>query len=235
MLKPSTTSIISHLCVNYLSPPLSNMSAQDWNIHDPDLSSLGLEQCQELREHLLQRFGNETDALVIVSPMRRTIQTALLSLDWLIKKGVHIQADARWQGSSIANLKAEFPSVDFSTVDSVYPDKTSLSGAEYAFTKEAILRRARAGIRSIHERKEKLIFVVSHSGFLRLGVTGHWFFNGDYRMFELDKDERIDQPPKLRQLESTLRGGLGKSWTDPVVIGSGLPAPEIYPEDKTGS
>ncbi|KDN63913.1 putative phosphoglycerate mutase, partial [Colletotrichum sublineola] len=216
----------------------------DWNIHDPDLSSLGLEQCQELRENLLQRFGNETDALIIVSPMRRTIQTALLSLDWLIKKGVHIQADARWQensakpcdtGSSVANLTAEFPSVDFSTVDRVYPDKISLAGAEYAFTKEAILRRARAGVSSLRDRKETLIFVVSHSGFLRLGVTGYWFFNGDYRMFELDEDERTDKPPKLRQLESTLSGGLGKSWIDPVIIGSGLPAPQIYPEETASS
>ncbi|KAK2043204.1 phosphoglycerate mutase [Colletotrichum somersetense] len=206
----------------------------DWNIHDPDLSPLGLEQCEELREHLLQRFGNATDALIIVSPMRRTIQTALLSLDWLIKRGVHIQADARWQensakpcdtGSSIANLKVEFPSVDFSTVDCVYPDKMSLAGADYAFTKEAILRRARAGLCSIRERQEKLVFVVSHSGFLRLGVTGYWFFNGDYRMFELDEGEGIDEPPKLRQLESTLNGGL--------VIGSGLPAPGTYPEDTT--
>ncbi|OHW99404.1 phosphoglycerate mutase [Colletotrichum incanum] len=225
----------------------------DWNIHDPDLSSLGLEQCQELREHLLQRFGNETDALIIVSPMRRTIQTALLSLDWLIKKGVRIQADARWQGiidqaegnsnsakpcdtgSSIANLKAEFSNVDFSTVDPVYPEKTSLAGAKYAFTREAILRRAQACIHSLCERKEKLVFVVSHSGFLRLGVTGYWFFNGDYRMFELDEDERTGQPPKLRQLEATLSGGLGKSRTDPVVIGFELPVPETPAEDKANS
>ncbi|KAK1961104.1 phosphoglycerate mutase-like protein [Colletotrichum sublineola] len=234
---PQTIVLIRH------AQALHNVD-QDWNIHDPDLSSLGLEQCQELRENLLQRFGNETDALIIVSPMRRTIQTALLSLDWLIKKGVHIQADARWQensakpcdtGSSVANLTAEFPSVDFSTVDRVYPDKISLAGAEYAFTKEAILRRARAGVSSLRDRKETLIFVVSHSGFLRLGVTGYWFFNGDYRMFELDEDERTDKPPKLRQLESTLSGGLGKSWIDPVIIGSGLPAPQIYPEETASS
>ncbi|KAK1983131.1 phosphoglycerate mutase [Colletotrichum cereale] len=234
---PQTVVLIRH------AQALHNVD-QDWNIHDPDLSSLGLEQCQELRDDLLQRFGDETDALIIVSPMRRTIQTALLSLDWLIKKGVRIQADARWQensakpcdtGSSIANLEAEFPNVDFSTVDRVYPDKTSLAGAEYAFTKEAILRRAREGVCSIRERKENFIFVVSHSGFLRLGVTGYWFFNGDYRMFELDEDKGTDQAPKLRQLKSTLSGGLGKSWTDPVAIGSGLPAPETPPEGRIGS
>lgn len=36
--------------------------------------------------------------LIVVSPMRRTVQTALHSLDWLIEKKVPIQADAIWQG-----------------------------------------------------------------------------------------------------------------------------------------
>ncbi|KAF4837024.1 putative phosphatase [Colletotrichum tropicale] len=207
----------------------------NYSIHDPELSSLGVEQCKELRQNLSQNFADETDAIIIVSPMRRTIQTALLSLDWLIKNGVPIQADARWQensakpcdtGSSIAELSVEFPSVDFSSVDPVYPDKTSPAGAQYSYTKEAILGRARSSINSIYERKEKLVFVVSHAGFLRLGVTGHWFFNGDYRAFELYKGDEADSNPELRQLQSTVSGGLGKSWTDPVVIGSDLPVLE---------
>lgn len=36
--------------------------------------------------------------LIITSPMRRTLQTALGTVDWLIEKGVKIQADACWQG-----------------------------------------------------------------------------------------------------------------------------------------
>lgn len=36
--------------------------------------------------------------LIVVSPMRRTIQTALRSVDWLLEKGIPIQADASWQG-----------------------------------------------------------------------------------------------------------------------------------------
>ncbi|TQN67163.1 Phosphatase [Colletotrichum shisoi] len=176
--------------------------------------------------------------------MRRTIQTALLSLDWLIEKGVRIQADARWQensakpcdtGSSVDDLRAEFAKVDFSAVDPVYPDKTSPRGAKYAFTKEAILERARSGVQDIREHKEKLILVVSHSGFLRLGVTGHWFFNGDYRVFELDECNEPGQQPKLKQLEATLNGGLGKSWPDPVVIGSDLPIPDAPPQGKRHS
>jgi hypothetical protein len=36
--------------------------------------------------------------LIVTSPMRRTIQTAFGALDWLIDKGIKIEADARWQG-----------------------------------------------------------------------------------------------------------------------------------------
>ncbi|OHE94229.1 phosphoglycerate mutase [Colletotrichum orchidophilum] len=222
----------------------SDIIPQDWNLHDPDLSSLGLEQCQELKENLSQRFGNEENAVIIVSPMRRTIQTALLSLDWLIKKGMPIQADARWQensakpcdtGSTIVDLKVEFPSIDFSTVDPVYPNKTPPTGIQYAFTKEAILDRAQSALQSIYERKEKLVFVVSHSGFLRAGVTGHWFFNADYRIFEFEHCQEPEKPFQLRQAESTSSGGLGKSRTESVVIGSELPVPEIPPVIKPSS
>ncbi|KAJ0295437.1 hypothetical protein COL516b_012589 [Colletotrichum fioriniae] len=180
---------------------------------------------------LHNRFADETDAIIIVSPMRRTIQTALLSLDWLIKKGVPIQADARWQGSTIADLKVEFPGVDFSTVDPIYPNKTLPAGALYAFNREAILGRGQSGLQNVYERKEKLVFIVSHSGFLRAGVTGYWFFNADYRIFEFEKSGTPGKSYQLQQVESTLSGGLGKSRTEPVVIGSELPpASETPPQ-----
>ncbi|KXH31726.1 phosphoglycerate mutase [Colletotrichum nymphaeae SA-01] len=231
--------LMMSLPANFIVASQSNTTLQDWNIHDPDLSSLGLSQCQELKENLSQRFADETDAIIIVSPMRRTIQTALLSLDWLTKKGVPIQADARWQensakpcdtGSTIADLKVEFPGVDFSTVDPIYPNKTPPAGAQYAFNREAILGRGQSGLQSIFERKEKLVFVVSHSGFLRAGVTGYWFFNADYRVFEFERSGAPGKPFQLQQADSTLSGGLGKSRTEPVVIGSELaPASETTP------
>lgn len=40
----------------------------------------------------------ERAELIVVSPMRRTLQTALLGLDWLVKKGVPLRPDAGWQG-----------------------------------------------------------------------------------------------------------------------------------------
>lgn len=40
----------------------------------------------------------ERAELIVVSPMRRTLQTALLGLDWLVEKGVPLRPDAGWQG-----------------------------------------------------------------------------------------------------------------------------------------
>lgn len=81
--------------------------AQDHSIHDPPLTDLGLEQCAALRASLLERYGadgslppREEDIAVIVSPMRRTLQTATLALDWLLDRGVRFEASADWQGTS---------------------------------------------------------------------------------------------------------------------------------------
>ncbi|KAL2753969.1 hypothetical protein ACRALDRAFT_1081205 [Sodiomyces alcalophilus JCM 7366] len=186
--------------------------------------------CEELRKNLAERFADVRDAAIIVSPMRRTIQTALLSLDWLFERGTPMQADARWQensakpcdtGSPLSALAKEFPVVDYSTLDPVYPDKTSPAGAKYAYTRQAILSRGQSCLESLRQRPEKYIFVVSHSGFLRLGLTGYWFFNADYRVFDLESDG------SLKQWESTISGGLKKSLTEPVELGSELPEEDV--------
>jgi hypothetical protein len=39
--------------------------------------------------------------LIVVSPLKRCIQTAFGSLGWLIDAGVPIIADADWQGTSV--------------------------------------------------------------------------------------------------------------------------------------
>lgn len=126
-------------------------------------------------------------------------------------------------------LAAEFPTVDFSGVDPVYPDKSSPAGSQYFPTRAAVVARGQSCLRSLHQRREKWVIVVSHSGFLRMGVTGWWFFNGDYRIFDFAGNPGADAPLRLLQWESTLSGGLGHSWTEPVEIGAGLPEDENEP------
>ncbi|KAF4125959.1 Broad specificity phosphatase PhoE [Geosmithia morbida] len=195
-----------------------------------------IHNCSALRQNIYDRFGNQirdiSDAAIIASPMHRTLQTAEIVTGWLVDRGVKIVANADWQakdcsensdkpcdtGSPIIKLESEFPAVDFSTVDPVWPDKTTAQGKRYAYTRPAILARGRQCLEDLYRRPEKFIFVVSHSAFLRLGVTGYKWMNGDYRIFTLEEDG--SGIVKLRQDNTTLSGGLGMSPSEPVELGS---------------
>ncbi|KAI1389303.1 phosphoglycerate mutase-like protein [Hypoxylon trugodes] len=212
-------------------------ATQDFTIPDPDLTEEGYEQCADLRKNLIENPLAQQAELIVVSPLRRTVQTALRSLDWLIEKGVKVEADASWQensaslcdtGSPVEKLVEEFPAVDFSGVDPIFPDKTSPAASQYHFTKTAILARAQTALKRLYERPEKIIIVVSHSAFLRVAVSGYWYFNADYRIFDFAPRNEASDLYKLKQHESTevKGGGLGRSWIDPVIMGSELPVEE---------
>lgn len=131
----------------------------------------------------------------------------------------------------------EFPNVDFSKVDPVFPDKTSPAASHYHFTKEAILARAQASLKKLYERPEKVIVVVSHSAFLRLAVSNYWYFNADYRIFDFAPRTGPEDRYSLQQHESTMvkGGGLGRSWIDPIVLGSELPSEDPDAEGNGNS
>jgi broad specificity phosphatase PhoE len=60
----------------------------DWTIRDAPLTELGKQQCLELQESLKNsEIGNKVERIV-VSAQRRTLQTATIGLDYLIKKGI---------------------------------------------------------------------------------------------------------------------------------------------------
>ncbi|CAH0050560.1 unnamed protein product [Clonostachys solani] len=207
---------------------------QDSSIHDPSLSDLGILQCARLEAHLKTELPAEmveNIGLILVSPMRRTIQTALRSMDWLLHKGVPIQASAGWQensdhpcdtGTPISTLKEEFPQIDYSSLDPVFPEKNSQAADRYRYNRQAILARAQTCLGELYSLQAKAVIVVSHSGFLRQGVTGCWFDNADYRIFDIHKDQPANHFT-LRQWERTKAGGLGLSWTEETELGQGLP------------
>lgn len=238
MHKPCTTSTI---CPPkpLLYPLSTDPVAQKYHLPDPNLSGTGLKQCLELREHLKTALQDLDVGLIVVSPMRRTIQTAILSLDWLMDNGVPVQANALWQetsdkpcdtGSPVPELEEEFPMVDFSGLDPVYPDKTSPRAALYAYNRGAVVERAQRALAELKRRQEKAVVVVSHSGFMRQGMTGSWFYNADYRVFEFE-----GAGLGLRQWEATSKGGMGRSREERVVVGEGIPEgqkAEVPPEDK---
>ncbi|KAI1336505.1 histidine phosphatase superfamily [Xylariaceae sp. FL0016] len=220
-------------------------ATKNYDICDPDLTEEGREQCAVLREGLIKDPLAKQAELIITSPMRRTIQTALGSVDWLIEKGVKIEADACWQensakpcdtGSPVEKVKQEFPIVDFANVDGVWPDKTSEAAYLYRYNKQAILLRCQEALKKLYDRPEKVIVVVSHSGFLRLAVTGTFFFNADYRIFDFADRPSAGDSYRLEQHAQTKEkgGGLGRSFTHEVVIGEGLPGePDELPQAET--
>lgn len=124
-----------------------------------------------------------------MSPMLRTLQTAQQTFGWLINRGVPVILLAELQensskpcdtGRSIATMKAEWPQFNWDTVDPLYPSKTGL----YEFSKEAITRRAIATRAWLRARPEKVIAVVSHSGFLRVGLSFRKYAIADFRVFD---------------------------------------------------
>ncbi|ETI22944.1 hypothetical protein G647_04738 [Cladophialophora carrionii CBS 160.54] len=210
----------------------------DPSIPDPELSSLGIEQCAALRDSLKERFPKTADVgLIVVSPMRRTLQTASIALDWLISEGVKVEVDADWQeiydkpcdtGSPLSDLEAEFPAFDFSVVDPVYPNKSSPEGGRYAHNRSAVLARAQAALGKLYGRPERLIIVVSHSSFMRLAVSGTYYTNADYRIFDFSERKSNDEPYSLTEWESTRSngGGMGLSPKGQVELGSGNLPPD---------
>jgi broad specificity phosphatase PhoE len=204
--------------------------ASDWSIHDPPLSELGEQQSAELHEALKDNKLANAAELIVVSPMRRTLQTASIGLDWLIKKGTPVLPDANWHetadkpcdtGSPISVMQEEFPAFDFSPVDPLYPDKTTnLATNPYAFTKKAIVKRGQTCLEALYSRPEKVIAVVSHSGFLRTAICNRMFFNADYRIFDYDEAETKKQGRfVLKEWEETEKAGGGMGRSDIGVFG----------------
>ncbi|KAH7069515.1 histidine phosphatase superfamily [Paraphoma chrysanthemicola] len=217
--------------------------AGDWSFHDPKLSDLGEQQSRELHASLQQSsIAHEVD-LIIVSAMRRTLQTATIGLDFLIKKGIPVLPHAGWQenadkpcdtGSEISTMEKEFPQYDFSNVDKSYPDKTTnLSTNPYAFTQKAILARGQTCLKELYSRPEKVIAVVSHSGFLRTAVCNRRFFNADWRVFTFDEEEMrksADGRFVLKEDDQTEKKGGGMGRSDVGVFG--VEAHDFPPEEQ---
>lgn len=79
--------------------------ALNWDLPDPQLTPRGAQQCRDLRGYLNKNcpLAGEIE-VIITSPMRRTIETTLLSFDPLVAGGVKVELDADWQGAFFSLL-----------------------------------------------------------------------------------------------------------------------------------
>ncbi|KAF2034579.1 phosphoglycerate mutase-like protein [Setomelanomma holmii] len=206
--------------------------AGDWSIHDPKLTELGEQQCRELHTSLQNSTIAHKVDLIVVSAMRRTLQTATIGLDFLIKKSISVMPHAGWQenadkpcdtGSEISVMEAEFPQFDFSAVDKSYPDKTTdLESNIYAFTQKAILARGQSCLKELYARPEQVIAVVSHAGFLRTAVCNRRFVNADWRVFKFNEEamkKNGDGKFVLKESQETEMKGGGMGRSDVGVFG----------------
>jgi len=111
-------------------------------------------------------------------------------------------------GTAIPEMRKEWPQFDWSSVDPAYPSKAGL----YQFSKAGLVRRGIEARRWLRDRPEKVIAVVSHSGFLRVGVSQRQYENADFRIFDFaDGHDEVGGKLVEWELTESRGGGLGKS------------------------
>lgn len=141
---------------------------------DSSLSPLGEEQCREVAANESIQNNVLNSKLVLVSPLRRTLQTALQCFPTFVNKipfkalesireqsGLH-PCDRR---NSIKDQASMFPLVDF---NEIFNDEDPIYGL-YPGAREPeedVMARALKAIEYIITREEKEIIVVSHSSYL---------------------------------------------------------------------
>jgi broad specificity phosphatase PhoE len=171
--------------------------------------------------------------LIVTSPMQRTLQTTEKSLGWLIKQKVPVIALAELQetttnnidiGRPISELKQSWPWVDWSSMDSEFPSKEGV----YEFTQDALLERGRIARKWLANRPEKVITVIGHAGFMRIGICHRKFGNADYRIFNFADGEGDE----LVECESTERNGGGMGNSEKGVFGWELHDFKYMPKNK---
>lgn len=137
-------------------------------------------------------------------------------------------------GSNIETISSEFPDIDFSSVDPIYPEKVHPPSNPYAFTRRAVVARGKDRLRALYRRPEKVIAVVSHSGFLRCAISHTKYENADYRIFDFMEptDDAGETVYEMKEWETTEEhgGGMGKSEKGRADI----KARDFPPEEKAG-
>ena len=158
-----------------------NLSVENHVMPDPSLTPFGKEQCRGLAEKF--PYHDSID-LLVASPLRRTIYTALLGFKPEIDRGMTVIALPEVQetadvpcdtGSNIDVLQDEMKQnpVDLSRVAEGWNSKQG----RWAPTAGALEKRAREARQWLKARPEKEIVVVTHGGLLHY-LTEDWI---DYK------------------------------------------------------
>jgi len=173
----------------------NNLPDFDFNTRDPPLTALGQQQCRDLCKNF--PYHSSVDA-IIASPLRRTLQTALIGFEPELKRGIKVIALPEAQeisefgadtGSNPGALAKAFGGlpVDLSLVHEGWNSKTG----KYGRSIEAIDKRAEEVRTLLWVRPEKEVVLVSHMGFLHHltddweGGLGNGWKNAEFRTYQL--------------------------------------------------
>lgn len=177
---------------------LHNLQATNHYLHDPDLTELGEQQCIDLRKD--ESFPHDKIDLIVSSPLKRTIRTALIAFgDTLKAKSMKIVCLQELQETSALpcdtgtpkdQLELEFKGqpVDFSRLDAGWDSKDG----RWAPDTPAIEMRAREARIWLRDRPEKEIVCVTHGGFLHF-LTEDWNEHDDFTGTGWANTEYVDR------------------------------------------
>jgi len=195
----------------------------DYSIPDPPLTLLGETQCRSIPSKYPSLFT--AAPLLVASPLRRTLTTALLGFNRPPLPHPGFQENSAKPcdtGSPPSILRNEFPGLDFGLVSEGWDSKKG----EYAADEATLAARATRMRQWLKEQEENEIIVVTHGGMVHcsamfLHVLGflmylvqeiQGFENTECRTYTFaDTDEAILIPLEGMQKEHpTNRGYLEK-------------------------
>ena len=154
-----------------------NLSVANHRIHDPDLTPFGEEHCRGLSQSFPDHKAID---LVVCSPLRRTIYTALLAFKQDIDRCGRVIALPEAQetadvpcdtGSDLSVLKKEMADkpVDLGLV----MEGWNVKSGRWSPVPSALEKRAREARQWLKARPEKNIVLVTHGGFVHF-FTEDW-------------------------------------------------------------
>ncbi|KAL4785271.1 histidine phosphatase superfamily [Aspergillus varians] len=200
-------------CVRH-AQGLHNLCTENHVIPDPLLTDLGNEQCEKLRDSFPRH--DQID-LIVASPLRRTMYTALQSFEPVFKANPDLKlillpdiqetSDVACDtGTDPELLRKEIEEKNLPVDASLVVDGWNVKTGRYAPTHAAVGGRARTARRWLKARPEKEIAMVSHGGVLHY-FTEDWedssefqgtgWVNTEYRTYvfsdKVDLDDLEDQ------------------------------------------
>ncbi|KAL4953298.1 histidine phosphatase superfamily [Aspergillus filifer] len=195
-------------CVRH-AQGVHNLCTENHIIPDPSLTDLGNEQCTKLRDAFPRHDMIE---LVVASPLRRTMYTALQSFEPVFKANPSMKlillpdiqetSDVPCDtGSDPADLRREIEENKLPVDASLVAEGWNVKDGRYAPTNAAVGQRARDARRWLKARPEKEIVMVSHGGVLHY-FTEDWedssqfqgtgWTNTEYRTYTFSSSVDMD-------------------------------------------